>query len=645
MTTVAQLESLPGLFPSVDPVPGSVFTCAVSLRTIQLRHSLRTTDDQKQYASDRVRAKRAMLADLGATPAFIDRDRRTSIAEFALRSDLIHAYRGDSLTFDYSIESIGAAVSLGAVESEWMRYKAEDSVLDTNEDFERSLRMYQDERSDALDDIFAAAGADPYVDDLRSLTALRGDIVEWSARSRANMIKTLASLDYSSWVDETTGLVTVTLPDNWLEVMPDGETFKAAILAFLKRWSRKFGDWCGVWKLEFQHRGAPHLMLWGPLPKAAHLCVRHSDHVHEGPMPERTAVAPRSYTVPLNLPESWEWANPYSRKDSWTPRQLRWLTMCSCRCTCRKPITSAAFLGWARLAWAEIVGSTGDNYRKHVRHGVSLDWRSDQPKHVDEDQPGIDMTDPGDAILYFTKYAGKNNDGRSKEYQNRAPKEWLDKPGSGPGRFWGYRGLEATVVEVHLSQEQYLAARRIMRKVIDSRSATRGVAVSPSGKSYAKIDADRPRRRCQSYGRTQHEHSAEFFVGGWSLCKKGSLQTASRLLEWVQWSHGAAGSPSAQWIQDRQNEETLRVLDTMTWPETSAADPAPAAPTEAKAARLFSREYWDDYRSHRVPARVHPSKRVRTIQASEFASAATRTSAAKAAGRPQLGDGFADLFA
>ena len=88
----------------------------------------------------------------------------------------------------------------------------------------------------------------------------RAEITSWSAKSRANMTRKLASLDYSTWdrADGALAMVTLTLPGDWLAVAPDGRTFKDCIERFRRRWTRAIGDWTLLWKLEFQRRGAPH---------------------------------------------------------------------------------------------------------------------------------------------------------------------------------------------------------------------------------------------------------------------------------------------------------------------------------------------------------------------------------------------------
>jgi hypothetical protein len=94
---------------------------------------------------------------------------------------------------------------------------------------------------------------------------VRNAVTGWSAKSRAHLVRTVASLDLHPLVsgDVPPAMVTLTLPGDWLAVAPTAE---AAQLAF-KRWVRAFErQWkvplrC-IWKREFQRRGAPHWHLW-----------------------------------------------------------------------------------------------------------------------------------------------------------------------------------------------------------------------------------------------------------------------------------------------------------------------------------------------------------------------------------------------
>ncbi len=98
--------------------------------------------------------------------------------------------------------------------------------------------------------------------------AERRRIREWSTQSRRNMIRTFAMLDW--WPLVEAGLpemVTLTYPGEWERVAPDGRAVKRQLEAFKSRWTRRWGSPpVGVWKLEFQARGAPHFHLYVARP-------------------------------------------------------------------------------------------------------------------------------------------------------------------------------------------------------------------------------------------------------------------------------------------------------------------------------------------------------------------------------------------
>lgn len=99
----------------------------------------------------------------------------------------------------------------------------------------------------------------------------KGAIVGFSEQARRNMIRTIAALDWSQLVG-VPAMVTLTYPGDWRAVCPDGRTVKRHLEAFKSRWARKFGRPIqGIWKLEFQRRGAPHLHLYVGRPSSMEL--------------------------------------------------------------------------------------------------------------------------------------------------------------------------------------------------------------------------------------------------------------------------------------------------------------------------------------------------------------------------------------
>jgi hypothetical protein len=87
----------------------------------------------------------------------------------------------------------------------------------------------------------------------------------WSAKSRARLIASVASLDLSVL---TSGavipcMVTLTLPGDWLAVAPTAAAAAKHLDRLERAWRHQWGSapqW--IWKREFQGRGAPHWHVW-----------------------------------------------------------------------------------------------------------------------------------------------------------------------------------------------------------------------------------------------------------------------------------------------------------------------------------------------------------------------------------------------
>jgi hypothetical protein len=98
---------------------------------------------------------------------------------------------------------------------------------------------------------------------------VRGLITGWSAKSRANMVRRLCTLDYHDLFlpGLLAATLTATYPGEWLSVAPNGRAVKRHMRLFQLRWKRRFGTAiAGCWKLEFQHRGAPHVHILTAIP-------------------------------------------------------------------------------------------------------------------------------------------------------------------------------------------------------------------------------------------------------------------------------------------------------------------------------------------------------------------------------------------
>lgn len=336
----------------------------------------------------------------------------------------------------------------------------------------------------------------------------RSEITEWSSKSRANMVRTLRTLDYSDTLPRacdvegckhkgheipedggepkghyvgggwptsqgSLAMVTLTLPGKWEILTPDGATFKTMIEKFRRRWSRAVGPWTCLWKLEFQRRGAPH---WHGL---------------------------------LRVPALVTWNGGYNSKLGYE--------------------MTSTFEEWLAWTWADVVGASEEpdgeydgrpdserarHYRAHYGHAI--------------DFSGKDFSDPRRIAMYFLGHSAKTQD--DKEYQHIVPKLWR-RPGKGPGRFWGFCGLNKAEIELDLTQRDYDRLRRELRKMARARSWEVAVkrqhgrehrAGVPAAlfTSRARIDAPKLRRSQLGGGGGQN--------GGWVLLNDG-LAVAEKL--------------------------------------------------------------------------------------------------------------------
>ncbi|WP_187400324.1 hypothetical protein [Corynebacterium sp. LK22] len=95
-------------------------------------------------------------------------------------------------------------------------------------------------------------------------------ILEWSQKSRTRMISTFSELDWNMFLEQPgkVAMATLTYPGDWRAVAPDAKKVYSHLnrlrLQFQRDWGREL--W-GVWKREFQRRGAPHYHLLMVVPE------------------------------------------------------------------------------------------------------------------------------------------------------------------------------------------------------------------------------------------------------------------------------------------------------------------------------------------------------------------------------------------
>jgi hypothetical protein len=114
--------------------------------------------------------------------------------------------------------------------------------------------------------------------------------------------------------------------------------------------------------------------------------------------------------------------------------------------------SGARFREWCSAAWVSVVNHPDPVHRsRHHRAGTGVDILK-----------GIRARDPKRLAIYFTKHSSPNVDG-PKEYQHKVPELWHE-PGKGPGRFWGAVGLKKATAKVEITEDDYINARRILRR-------------------------------------------------------------------------------------------------------------------------------------------------------------------------------------
>lgn len=95
----------------------------------------------------------------------------------------------------------------------------------------------------------------PYIQPSRASDGdSRGEIKGFSARSRKRLMDYTASIE---WQGQKAIFITLTYPSEF----PSAREAKKHLKAFMERVRRRFPDASGIWRLEFQKRGAPHFHI------------------------------------------------------------------------------------------------------------------------------------------------------------------------------------------------------------------------------------------------------------------------------------------------------------------------------------------------------------------------------------------------
>ncbi|WP_144268198.1 hypothetical protein [Demequina sp. NBRC 110055] len=118
---------------------------------------------------------------------------------------------------------------------------------------------------------------------------------------------------------------------------------------------------------------------------------------------------------------------------------------------------------WIADQWIAACGTVGADARKQrAAHYPSANRPRGCLDIVDQ------WSDHRRIASYFNKHAAKTGDG--KEYQHDVPELW-QRPGKGPGRFWGYWGLERAREVVPVTRNAWMKIRRELRKLAEARNA------------------------------------------------------------------------------------------------------------------------------------------------------------------------------
>jgi hypothetical protein len=241
----------------------------------------------------------------------------------------------------------------------------------------------------------------------------------WSAQSRRNLIRVLAGLDFAPLLEAgTPSMVTLTYPADWKGLAPDVATAKRHLGAFRRRYQEKFRT------------------TYVPVPPELH---------RKG----------RRWHVRVVEPVHALWKMEFQRRGAPHFHLLLPLPL---------GIDLGAFRAWCRQAWSDVVFSDADrrghawdplDRMNHEAAGANVDMRE-----------GARMNSPERIAAYFVK---RESFALGKEYQHAVPAQYAE----GVGRFWGIWGLGRPSSAVQVEVEDFVKARRLVRRYARSRGLRR----------------------------------------------------------------------------------------------------------------------------------------------------------------------------
>lgn len=412
--------------------------------------------------------------------------------------------------------------------------------------------------------------ATKYPDGALPGTTKRGRIFGLSRKARARMIYTLASLDMTALIKQAPGGVvpmdTLTYGADWLSACPSGEAFHKHMDTFWRAHERAWGRWgkevryvdaqdrladpqarkriaqgdpvpadlravtkkvwkptpirC-IWKLEFQHRGAPHGHILKASPSGR---ARVPDR---GRRPVGAGCTYRAW-----LSATWNFIVYGSRAcEGWAPgdrclEPLRAVldddgrpvmegpdenrqpvvTGCPGGHETRRAVVERHWAANPDLTRAQAEDAIDEQAANHLKAGTNVS--------VDDT---MSITDPKRLAAYFAKHGSF----QAKRYQDKAPAEWgvqdvaddgglpdawraaaehtedlVDETGDpllgldgeirqsgnpGTGRIWGYKGLKKVETPIRVTAEEAIRLGRYLRKYTRSMDSIRPIDDEDTG--------------------------------------------------------------------------------------------------------------------------------------------------------------------